>query len=493
MQNHATLGPYVLIRTLGSGGTSKVKLGFDPKNKKYYAIKIIKPDHMSENKEGIEKEIKMLSSLQHPNIVNMIEVQENAEYQKKSGETYRVMAIVLELVSGGDLFEFVAHSGRFSETVSRTYFKILIETVQFCHEQGITHRDLKPENVLLDENFNIKLTDFGTATFLCGQNHDEKLFTQTGTDQYMAPEMHFGDGYSGAAIDVFACGVILFLLVSGHPPFVKADPRSDTYYKSFCKNKSKSFWNKHESTKAKEDDEDFYSPEFRDLIDGMLAPLAEDRLTIEQVKQHPWFNGPTISMEDLKKEFSCRKKKVDMELEKIRQIRKSSKENIITQVEGQVQDCDCEYQENEEKGTSNNLDNTRSLVEIELEQRIDSKVDLKQERIAREYKNSEDGYRPLTEMFCVATVKEAFLYVCLASQAVFNEFYAYDGEYKIKGKLLKDLGNCNMNILISKVDADTCCIEFHRNKGNSWIFSQAVKDLKEKITSLQLEYNVGLA
>lgn len=84
---------------------------------------------MSENKEEVEQEIKMLSTLKHPNIVEFIDVQENVDYQKKSGESYKVNALVLELVSGGDLFEYVAHSGKFSEIISRTYFKMLIESL----------------------------------------------------------------------------------------------------------------------------------------------------------------------------------------------------------------------------------------------------------------------------------------------------------------------------------------------------------------------------
>lgn len=234
--------------------------------------------------------------------------------------------------------------------------------------------------------------------------------------------MHFGDEYSGAAIDVFACGVILFLLVSGHPPFVKADPRYDTYYKSFCKNKSHSFWKKHEATKCTEEDENFYSPEFRDLIDGMLAPLAEDRLTIEQVKQHPWYNGPVVSMEELKEEFKERKKKVDRELEKERLKRKQSKGYIS----GSQDDLSKESNEN----FTNKENPIRSLEEIELEQRLDSKIDLKKKRTSREHK-SVQGFRPTSEMCFIATEQEAFLLACLASQAVFNEFNISDTAYRV--------------------------------------------------------------
>lgn len=106
----------------------RVKLGYDPANNQYFAVKIIKHSHPSLNLKTLKKEIEILAALKHPNIVNLIEFQENADYVKKNGQSYKAVAIVMELVPGGELFEYVADSGRFSEETARTYFRILIES-----------------------------------------------------------------------------------------------------------------------------------------------------------------------------------------------------------------------------------------------------------------------------------------------------------------------------------------------------------------------------
>jgi len=279
----------------------------------------------------VEKELDILSSLKHPNIVKLIEIRENEDYIKKNGSSYKVLAIILELVVGGDLFEYIAITGRFCEEVARTYFKMLIETLEYCHSQGIAHRDLKPENVLLDDEFNIKLTDFGLSTFLCGRDNDNKLYSCNGTELYMAPEMHVGEAYSGASIDIFACGVILFVMISGHPPFCKADPRCDGFYKCFCIEENDKFWIRHEQNKPKQPNQDFYSTEFKNLINGMINPDSSERLTLAQVRDHPWYNGPTTVLKELKSEFAQRKQSVDQEFEKRRQEKKRIKRVMCRQ------------------------------------------------------------------------------------------------------------------------------------------------------------------
>lgn len=120
-----------------------------------------------------------MKSLKHPNLVNMIEFMEKEEYFKSNGSSFQVMSVVLELATGGELFEYVANTGRFSEPVARTYFHQMIDALDYLHSNNIAHRDMKPENLLFDSEFNLKIADFGFSTFL---NRD--LRTVLGTERY---------------------------------------------------------------------------------------------------------------------------------------------------------------------------------------------------------------------------------------------------------------------------------------------------------------------
>jgi len=135
-----------------------------------------------------------------------------------------------------------------------------------CHKNGYAHRDLKPENLLYDQHYQLKLADFGFAGYICGKEGDGKLYTILGTRAYMAPEIHDEKPYSGAAVDIFAAGMILFIMYSGAPPFTRAIP-SDPYYSLFVE-KNKKFWSAHSRNKYGK--AAYYSKDFRDLMNGML-------------------------------------------------------------------------------------------------------------------------------------------------------------------------------------------------------------------------------
>ncbi len=116
------------------------------------------------------------------------------------------------------------------------------------HLRGVTHRDLKPENLLFDSAFNLKMADFGFAAPIGGHDGSGYNRTKLGTESYMAPEIHARKPYIGASVDLFACGIILFIMVTGHPPFIKAEP-TDSFYKLLCANRSDLFWNSHSKNK----------------------------------------------------------------------------------------------------------------------------------------------------------------------------------------------------------------------------------------------------
>lgn len=131
-----------------------------------------------------------MKKLNHPNIVNLVDVKDSVDYIKKNGTSYKCMAIILEYAGGGELFEFVSQTGKFSEEVTRTYFSQVLDGLEYLHSQGIAHRDMKPENVLFDSEFNLKLADFGFAAALAGKDGSGLLHTVLGTESYMAPEIH---------------------------------------------------------------------------------------------------------------------------------------------------------------------------------------------------------------------------------------------------------------------------------------------------------------
>ena len=120
---------------------------------------------------------------------------------------------MLEYAAQGELFEFVDQGGYFPEKIARTYFRLLLEGLNYLHQQGLAHRDIKPENLLFDENMNLKIADFGFAAALAGKDNSGLLKTILGTEGYMAPEIMEQKKYSGTAVDIFASGVVLFIMV----------------------------------------------------------------------------------------------------------------------------------------------------------------------------------------------------------------------------------------------------------------------------------------
>lgn len=201
--------------------------------------------------------------------------------------------------------------------------------IEHCHSQGIVHGDLKTESLLLNGDFTLKITEFGLASLLSGREKTEKLYPFFGTEEYMAPEILMQKLYDGIAADLFACAVILFVMVSGSFPFYKADP-FDPLYQYIYSNEADKFWQKHEKHLAKESETSIYSEEFKDFLSTMFSFDPSWRLTIAEIKAHPWYNGSTISPEELRKEFKARKEVIDKIRQKEREAKK--KGNLIIQL-----------------------------------------------------------------------------------------------------------------------------------------------------------------
>lgn len=224
----------------------------------------------------------------------------------------RVLYAVLQLASGGELFDYLSTTGRFSETVSRFYFRQLIEALDHCHSHGYAHRDIKPENLFFDKEFNLLLGDFGFSTLMSGKDGSGKLKTILGTDNYMAPEIHAKAPYIGSSVDLFAAGIILFIFFTGHPPFNHAKA-GDPYYSLICMNNHEKFWNFH--ARKKPNGLKFFSSEFMNLLNAMLAFDPTQRPSIAEIKAHAWYKGEVPTHAQISEEFTARKTKVDEAVE----------------------------------------------------------------------------------------------------------------------------------------------------------------------------------
>ncbi|KAF3832271.1 hypothetical protein F7725_025936, partial [Dissostichus mawsoni] len=201
------VGPYRLEKTLGKGQTGLVKLGIHCVTCQKVAVKIVNREKLSESVlMKVEREIAILKLIEHPHVLKLHDVYENKKY----------LYLVLEHVSGGELFDYLVKKGRLTPKEARKFFRQIISALDFCHSHSICHRDLKPENLLLDEKNNIRIADFGMASLQVG---DSLLETSCGSPHYACPEVIRGEKYDGRKADAWSCGVILFALLVGALPF----------------------------------------------------------------------------------------------------------------------------------------------------------------------------------------------------------------------------------------------------------------------------------
>eukprot|EP00298_Acanthocystis_sp_HF-20_P012777 c20048_g1_i4.p1 GENE.c20048_g1_i4~~c20048_g1_i4.p1 ORF type:complete len:386 (+),score=48.21 c20048_g1_i4:42-1199(+) len=204
--------------------------------------------------------------INHPNVVKLQEVL----------STEKCIYLVMEYINGGDLIDRVEKKGRMRDKEANLYFRQLVEGVAYCHGHGVCHRDLKPENLLIDTSTQtLKISDFGLSALSNSKNSFQQSlqYTSCGTPNYIAPEMLSGKGYDGRKADIWSIGVILFVILAGQLPFDEASVHK--LYKKI-------------STA------DCYCPAWisadaKSLIKKILVPDPESRITIEEIKAHPWY------------------------------------------------------------------------------------------------------------------------------------------------------------------------------------------------------------
>lgn len=269
MEGRILFGKYEVGKMLGKGNFGKVYKAKSVTTGEIVAIKMISKDEVKKQgmSEQVKKEISIMPLVKHPNIVELKEVM----------ATKCNIYLVMEYVGGGDLYTKIVNHGKLDENLARKFFQQLIMAVDFCHSRGVCHRDLKLENILLDSNGdNLKICDFGLATFLGGKennNFDELLYTACGAFAYMAPEIIRGEKYCGKMADIWSCGVILFTLMAGYPPFQD-------------ENRRRMLW------KIRVIKYDFpleFSKEVEELIKKIFVPIPCERIMISDIMKTPWF------------------------------------------------------------------------------------------------------------------------------------------------------------------------------------------------------------
>jgi len=203
----AGIGNYTFSKTLGQGNFAQVKLAKHKLTGLEAAIKIIDKTQLDEKKLAkLHREVRIMKLLHHPNTVKLYEVI----------ETKHTLFLVLEYINGGELYDYLVAHGRMKEKDARAKFRQILNAVSYCHRKHVIHRDLKAENLLLDENFDIKVADFGFSNWF---EFEGQLDTFCGSPPYAAPELFQGRKYVGPEVDVWSLGVILYVLCTGCLPF----------------------------------------------------------------------------------------------------------------------------------------------------------------------------------------------------------------------------------------------------------------------------------
>lgn len=267
---------YRIGKVLGSGAFGEVRLCLHKDTQTQRAVKVLRKNLLDEKEmDMLKNEISILKDMDHPNIVKMYEFLED---EKR-------IYIVTEICKGGELFDEILNRSKFDEKDAAIVMRQLLSAINYCHKKNIVHRDLKPENMLLEQDKDLeklKIVDFGTSlSFDPDRALDEKL----GTAYYIAPEV-IKKNYNEKC-DLWSCGVIMYILLSGEPPFNDQKADNEAIMKKVEKGKydvSKGVWKT-------------ISKEAKDLIKKLLTYKPEDRISAEEALQHPWITDFKVEVD----------------------------------------------------------------------------------------------------------------------------------------------------------------------------------------------------
>jgi len=276
----------------------------------------------------MKREIEHLQELDHPNVVKLVEILTNVPingnwcslcacsecrwdakgqcvhcghesyYHEDQVQSREMLVVVQELGINGDLFSFLTTLGFFPETLARKFFKDLISGLEHCHSKGIVHRDIKPENMVLDEDYNLKLVDFGLAAK--SSKVGAIYHSGVGSQPYAPPEVLYdieegkkkGKAYRGEPADIWSCGVCLYTFLTGYHPYRRPllESLGDKPEQQACA---------HFAALMRGGSYEGISKEAKDLLMAIFQLDPEKRLNISQIKSHAWMKGPVKSYREI--------------------------------------------------------------------------------------------------------------------------------------------------------------------------------------------------
>ncbi|XP_061731192.1 calcium/calmodulin-dependent protein kinase type 1 [Nerophis ophidion] len=277
---------YDFKEVLGTGAFSEVLLAEEKRTQRLVAIKCIPKKALEGKENNIENEIAVLHRIKHPNIVSLEDIFESASH----------LYLVMQLVSGGELFDRIVEKGFYTERDASQLIRQILDAVKYLHDMGIVHRDLKPENLLyysMNEDSEIMISDFGLSKI---EGTGSVMSTACGTPGYVAPEVLAQKPYS-KAVDCWSIGVISYILLCGYPPFY--DENDAKLFEQILKAEyefDSPYW-------------DDISDSAKDFICHMMEKDPEKRSSCELALQHPWICGDTALDKNIHESVSAQIKK----------------------------------------------------------------------------------------------------------------------------------------------------------------------------------------
>ncbi|XP_036764020.2 calcium/calmodulin-dependent protein kinase type 1D isoform X1 [Manis pentadactyla] len=272
--------------TLGTGAFSEVVLAEEKATGKLFAVKCIPKKALKGKESSIENEIAVLRRIKHENIVALEDIYESPNH----------LYLVMQLVSGGELFDRIVEKGFYTEKDASTLIRQVLDAVYYLHRMGIVHRDLKPENLLYysqDEESKIMISDFGLSKM---EGKGDVMSTACGTPGYVAPEVLAQKPYS-KAVDCWSIGVIAYILLCGYPPFY--DENDSKLFEQILKAEyefDSPYW-------------DDISESAKDFIRNLMEKDPNKRYTCEQAARHPWIAGDTALNKNIHESVSAQIRK----------------------------------------------------------------------------------------------------------------------------------------------------------------------------------------